>query len=75
MRQLILALAAIASMGAISATAEAMPAVGSASVAPAAQANGAIQKTTVVVVKKPVRRKVCKTVMTGNRRVTKCVTR
>ena len=74
MRKLIFVLAATASLGAMSVTADALPLVGSTAVAPAVTANSAIQKTEVVIVKKRPMRRVCKTVMTAGKRVTRCRT-
>ena len=52
MRKIIMAAVAAATLGTLSVTAEAMPAVGTTAVSPAIQANSAIQKTEVVVVKR-----------------------
>lgn len=73
MRNLILAIAATATLGAMSVTADALPTIGSNSLAPAVTVNGAIQKTDVVIIKKahPMR-KICKTIVTMGKTVTRC---
>lgn len=73
MRNIILALAATASLGALSVTADALPLASSSTVSPAITVNRAIQKTEVVIVKKahPMRR-VCTTVHTAGKIVKRC---